>query len=127
MNSTPKRSSSRARDFAPYVAISLAVGALVLALARSNLNQAAAKQWFSLAFYSAFLYGVFISANWSSRRSRHFWLVVVAAFLLHAAIFAVAIIKIPYWRSIWDVIMFLELPLLDRAQARFAPVRKRVH
>jgi hypothetical protein len=120
-------STSRARDLVIYLAISLAVMMLAVVLARSNLSQAAISQWFGLAFYSAVLYGVFIQANWPSRRLRQFWLVTVVAFSLHAAVFAAIVVNVTAWRPIWSAVMFLELPLLDRAKDRFVPVRKGRH
>jgi hypothetical protein len=118
---------NRVRDFALYIAISLAVGAVAILLGRSHLSLGAISQWFGLAFYSAVLYGIFISANWYARRQRHFWLVTILAFCVHAATFAAIIVNVPQWRPIWSAVMFLELPLLDRAKARFAPDRKYKH
>jgi hypothetical protein len=127
MNSTQHNSTSRVRDYVIYVAISLAVGAVAIGLGRSSLSLRAANEYFGLAFYSAIVYGVFISANWSSRRLPRFWLVTTAAFCLHGAVFVAIIVKIPYWRPIWNLVMFLELPVLERVRAQFAPESKARH
>jgi hypothetical protein len=51
--------------------------------------------------------------------------VTVVAFCVHAAVFTAIIINVVQWRSIWSAVMFLELPLLDRAKTRFVPDRSR--
>lgn len=120
MSLQPDRASpSRARDFVLYVAISLAVAMLAVLMGRSKMSAQAASQWFGLFFYSAIVYGVFVSANWRSRRRGRFWIVTTTAFCVHAAVFATIIITVTQWRPMWSAVIFLELPLLDLVTDRF--------
>ncbi len=125
MKSSSSRFRSRSRDFALYIAISLAVVLMLVVLGRSSLSFEMANRWFSLAFFTAILYGTFIALNRALYRNRSFWVLTAILLLAHLVLFITVVTQIPHWRSIWSAVMFFEAPVLDALKDRFASSRSR--
>ena len=109
---------SRVRDYVLYVAIALAIGAIAVFLGLSNVDKRTANSWLSVGFFTAILFGIFLSVSRSFFHSHSFRMLIAVLLLIHLAVFSVLVTYVAQWRPIWGAVMFLEAPLLDFARTK---------
>jgi hypothetical protein len=96
-----KQLAKNRSDFFWYVLIGLltlvAIGVFVVYVPE---NRRPSRKWAEFAFYSSLLFIFFAKFYWRVRRHLKFWLVMVAALMLHLLVYVPLLSRIDHWPSI---------------------------
>jgi drug/metabolite transporter superfamily protein YnfA len=109
---------NRARDFVLYGAISLGFMAVLLFAAHRKVSPDAYTKWGGLTFFTAILFGNFITQSRQFFRSRPFWVLAGSLLTVHLAAFVILLVRASEWRGPWFLVMLLEVPLFNRLRDR---------
>lgn len=100
--------NSRLRDFVLYVTIGVvAVGGFLLWLTYVTPYYTVDVKWPTLAYFTAFLFGMVIRAYWHVHKSQKFWIVLAVLFGLHVLGYILLLLQVARWPPIWYPITFV--------------------
>jgi hypothetical protein len=111
----PRR--SRVRDYVIYVSIAFLVVLIIILKAELGVDRQGFIKWFGLGSFSVFIYGVFIADNRDTWKTKRFWAATIAVLAVHFVGFIFLLTHVHYWRLIWFMPMFFELPVLMKVTA----------
>lgn len=98
----------RLRDFILYIAIGVtSVGGFLLWLTYISPHYPVDAKWPTLAYFTAFLFGMVIRAYWRVPKSGKFWIVLLFLFALHLLVYTILLLRVREFSPIWYAITFV--------------------
>jgi hypothetical protein len=98
----------RARDFALYIVVGVAVSLCIVwyALRSGGGGADPIGRWVGLAGTTLILFGYAIKAHSRLSRRLSFWAVILALLIVHVSAFIVILGKVEHWRILWFVLAY---------------------
>jgi hypothetical protein len=95
---------------------------IILIVSASYLGSNRYVRWAGLISNSVVLFAWFIGRNRACYRDRTFWQLGAICLFLHLSVFIV-LTSLTQWKLGWFLVMYLEMPLLERLKERFVGPR----
>ena len=97
------RLNPRVKDYLEYIGIGLGllVGIYLGVIYSVNVK------WFTLAYWTAGLFGVMLEVYRGAQKSAKFWLVLFALVVLHTSIYIVLLSRFSRWVPAWYFVTFI--------------------